>query len=185
MEPEIPGEGSPAAARPIYQFEFAFTESELKRFYSYFGNRAFSRSREGERSIWNLYWISNLVLALALAIQTGNPLWFFIPVPIVYLAAHLLSARRLAAFAHRAITSGRYTNPQEPLRIEVGRDWIHSAAADRRTWMAAQLITTFRRVGDFYILSAPDTSIFFPVRIVPGELRADFEATLARMARKF
>jgi hypothetical protein len=185
MDREIPDTRQPAG-RPLYQFEFTFTESELKRFYSYFGNRVFLRSaRPGESSLWNLYWISNLLLALALAIQTANPLWFFVPVPIVYLIAHLLSARRFTAFGERAIKSGRLTNPVEPLRIEIGEDWVHSSAIDRRIWMAAKLITTFRRVDDFYVLAATDTSIFFPVRIVPTELRAEFEATLVRIARRF
>ena len=172
-------------ACPLYQFEFTFTELELRQAYRYLGSRGLGQwAAGGKHSAWHLYWISNLALAVALAIQTGNPLWFLIPVPLIYLATHLLSVRRLARFGRRAIASGRYTNPQEPLRLEIGEDWVSYSAVDRRTWISARLITTFRRVNDFYVLVAADTRIFFPVRIIPEKLRADFEVTVGRMGER-
>jgi hypothetical protein len=48
---------------PPYQFEFTFTELELKRAYRYLGSRGLGQLvSRGEHSVWNLYWISNLLL---------------------------------------------------------------------------------------------------------------------------
>jgi len=180
MSSDPSGARQPDSARVLYQFEFRFTDAEIKRFYARFGSRYLQRfAGQTERSHWNLYWISNLILSLVLAIKAGNALWILLPPPILYLLAQFLSHRKWVAYGTQAIKRSSV----QPMGISIGEDWVLTDSPTRRIWMSAKLITDFHRIDQYYVVLFADTSICFPIRVVPEQVRSGFEATLSGMVK--